>query len=79
MALTFSELCKLADFKADAALPGEASTVSEVPSDKKEAHGPIGSRIKVEGLVYNIYLTLPESRDSAVYDALFRSLREHLG
>jgi len=30
------------------------------------------------GLHYNIQIILPESRDPQVYDALFRSLREHL-
>ena len=30
------------------------------------------------GLHYNIQIILPESRDPKVYDALFRSLREHL-
>ena len=30
------------------------------------------------GLVYAIEIHLPESRDPAVYDALFRSLKEHL-
>lgn len=30
-------------------------------------------------LHYNIQIHLPESRDSAVYDAIFKSLRSHLG
>lgn len=30
------------------------------------------------GLHYNIQIILPDSRDPQVYDALFRSLREHL-
>ena len=29
-------------------------------------------------LCYTIQLILPESRDQAVYDVLFRSLKEHL-
>lgn len=36
-------------------------------------------KLAVSGLHYNIQIILPESRDPAVYDALFRSLREHLG
>lgn len=36
-------------------------------------------KLSVNGLHYNIQIILPESRDPAVYDALFRSLREHLG
>jgi Family of unknown function (DUF5343) len=78
MALTFSELCKLADFKAETLLASEAA-VSETPPNNKDGQGAINGRIKIEGLVYNIYLSLPESRDPAVYAALFRSLREHLG
>ena len=30
------------------------------------------------GLLYNINIHLPESRDQAVYDALFKALKEHL-
>ena len=35
--------------------------------------------LDVAGLQYHINIVLPESRDQAVYDAIFRSLREHLG
>lgn len=35
--------------------------------------------IKVAALQYHINIVLPESRDQAVYDAIFKSLREHLG
>lgn len=35
-------------------------------------------RVRIDGLVYNIQIQLPESRDPAVYDALFRSLKTHL-
>jgi hypothetical protein len=34
--------------------------------------------VELGGLVYNIQLILPADRDKAVYDALFRSLKEHL-
>ncbi len=34
--------------------------------------------LRLGGLVYNIELHLPESRDPAVYDALFKSLKTHL-
>jgi hypothetical protein len=34
--------------------------------------------LPIAGLVYTINLQLPESRDQAVYDALFKSLRAHL-
>jgi hypothetical protein len=77
MALTFSELSKLADWSSAPAVPPKPP--AESPKEDREK-GDINQRkIKVDGLVYNIYLSLPESRDQAVYDALFRSLREHLG
>jgi hypothetical protein len=52
-------------------------------SGAKQADGggtslpPLGG-IALGGLVYNIQIHLPESRDQAVYDALFRSLKTHL-
>ena len=35
--------------------------------------------LPVSGLQYHINIVLPDTRDQAVYDAIFRSLREHLG
>ena len=35
-------------------------------------------KVDLGGLVYNIQIVLPETRDVAVYDALFRSFKEHL-
>src|ERR1700683_814786 len=79
MALTFSELSKLADFSAPPAVtppkPGAEQSKDDSSMGGRHQH----RKINVDGLVYNIYLSLPESRDQAVYDALFRSLREHLG
>jgi hypothetical protein len=78
MALTFSELAKLGDFSASPATPPKP--LSEPPSDTDpDKNKQVNRKIHVDGLIYNIYLSLPESRDQAVYDALFRSLREHLG
>jgi hypothetical protein len=42
-----------------------------------EGAGP--GRLVIDGLVYNIQIQLPESRDPKVYDALFHSLKKHLG
>lgn len=80
--MTFSALVKSADFTSHPAKP--AKTESPSASDKKKDAPPRtpdgdGPRaVELGGLVYNIQLILPESRDPAVYDALFRSLREHL-
>ena len=79
MAMTFTALAKLGDFKsppsaAIATEPIEEKQV-DVKSEQSSAHhGPM----RLGGLVYNIQIVLPESRDPAVYDALFQSLRKHL-
>lgn len=91
MAGTFTTLVKEADFSGGAARPkrddapaGRSATpeVEHTP-DPDEAHPPVRTQQRTsaatfEGLVYNINIHLPESRDQAVYDALFKALREHL-
>lgn len=89
MALTFQALAKQADFEAAAAPrpPAEEAPEDEVPEDEEpepeegeEVGRPRRRRrpVGIDGLVYNIEIVLPESRDPAVYDALFTSLRTHL-
>lgn len=80
MAMTFTALVKLGDFQSTS-VPAPAPNPQDVRNneehgDKKPPveHGPL----KLGGLVYNIQIVLPESRDPAVYDALFQSLRRHL-
>ena len=80
MAMTFTALVKLGDFHstsapAPAPIPPDTRN-GEEQGDKKPLaeHGTL----KLGGLVYNIQIVLPESRDPAVYDALFQSLRRHL-
>jgi hypothetical protein len=83
MAGTFTTLVKSADFSA-AASPAtsapEASPVGEQPEDSPQP----GSEPPLQGappafgsLAYNINIQLPESRDPAVYNAIFKALREH--
>lgn len=95
MATTFASLCKLADFdavatrrtkenEADDELEAEESVMETEHFEAPETAGLQQNRrrlprLAVSGLHYNIQIILPESRDPAVYDALFRSLREHLG
>lgn len=80
--VTFSALCKLADFTKE--LPKgkikEALKEKEKREKKKEFKTANADHVKtkIDGLVYNIQIVLPDSRDPAVYDALFRSLKEHL-
>jgi hypothetical protein len=80
MAMTFTALCAHADF---AAVPGsqklkEEQTPDGDPSKTPEIPAPNTKGFAISGLVYNIQLILPESRDPKVYDALFDSLRKHL-
>ena len=77
MAMTFTALCSLADFKTKPAL--EQGTTDKPPEDQQ--HPPkadVKQGLSLGGLHYNIQLILPETRDPKVYDALFRSLKEHL-
>lgn len=76
MVNTFQAFAKLADFTGPATVE-ETEVQEEVPDEKHHGAGP-ARRPMIEGLVYSINLELPESRDQAVYDALFRSLKEHL-
>jgi Family of unknown function (DUF5343) len=79
MAGTFKALSKRADFSG---LPA-AAPVQPKESKQKEEKPLLEPRPKLPverlgGLSYNINIHLPESRDQSVYDALFKSLREHL-
>lgn len=83
--LTFSALVKNADFTSHAPMskvddtPKEDKPEETIPDegrDKPSIPPEVGA--KIGGLVYNIQIVLPESRDPAVYDALFRSLKEHM-
>lgn len=81
MANTFKGLAELADWST----PAPAPTAERPPQEEKTSPDqmpptiPGASAVKRElELHYNIQLILPESRDQAVYDALFSSLRRHL-
>lgn len=91
VAKTFKALCDYADFSApiapQVAQPGQsearppeatetaAETTAPVTPKPITSHG----KITVSGLQYHINIVLPDTRDQVVYDAIFRSLREHLG
>lgn len=87
---TFLELVKLADFAVETGPPPEPLVARGAPDDEVGATAqealPKASTEKVPssvptsapGLVYRIEIVLPAVRDQAVYDAIFRSAREHL-
>jgi len=88
IAATFQALCEYADFSGPATperQPEEKPVVErpkELPAgDEGGAAKPPPSEkpVKVTSLQYHINIVLPESRDQAVYDAVFKSLRDHLG
>ena len=37
------------------------------------------NELSIEALQYHINIVLPDTRDQSVYDAIFKSLRDHLG
>lgn len=82
MAMTFKAFSGLADF-SDAPAPVDelVEEVKPEPSGMEESAAPdmaeSSDGMKL-GLVYNIQLVLPESRDPAVYDAFFQSFRKHM-
>jgi hypothetical protein len=84
---TFLELVKLADFSDDGVIREEKSEQHSEESEPPAEHSTIPLKIKDESLqprvdgptlVYRIEIVLPAVRDQAVYDAIFRSAREHL-
>lgn len=84
MAKTFKALADYADWKKPAQQK-KSSPQTYVPhnsqaSKKEETETKInslGSGIS-STLHYNIQIHLPETRDASVYDAIFKSLKEHL-
>jgi len=78
---TFSALVKNADFTSHPAKPGKQDEKEGKKDDKKDDKDERKDRkseLQLGGLVYNIQIVLPESRDPAVYDALFKALKDHL-
>lgn len=84
MAMTFAQLCSLAEWSETTSpkvtppgtppkSTGHQEIHKEMPRIEREDIGQLG------GLHYNIQIHLPPTRDPAVYDAIFRSLKEHLG
>lgn len=88
IAKTFKALCDYADFSGSAPVKKEPKPETETPPQKltpastktaTEEHQEVSGKIRVSGLQYHINIVLPETRDQAVFDAIFKSLREHLG
>lgn len=86
IARTFRALCDYADFSKGPATKQSpptneptAAPAEETPPQEAAERPLSAGRIKVSGLQYHINIVLPDTRDQAVYDAIFKSLRDHLG
>lgn len=80
MANTFKALADQADWNAPAVAPSvasatEAATSEDLPKPRSESPKHVGKNVDLH---YNIQIHLPESRDPAVFDAIFQALRRHL-
>jgi DNA-binding transcriptional regulator GbsR (MarR family) len=83
IAKTFKTLCDYADWS-------KSKTTKQTQQEKKEVkvieqvketqmeHFSGDKKTNKPSLHYNIQIHLPETRDTAVYDAIFKSLKEHL-
>jgi len=82
IAKTFVALCEIADF-TKSAKPKEPSKTNENGKSNKNngdsAPRKEGKTAKLDSLQYHINIVLPDTRDQSVYDAIFKSLRDHLG
>lgn len=89
IAKTFRALCDIADFSGAPATRqerGAGEVTNETPHEEREPQPrpqdevfSTSGKIRVSGLQYHINIVLPETRDQAVFDAIFKSLRDHLG
>lgn len=86
MANTFTSLVKYADFSKHSLkelIPlkkeDNHSQAEDIPNtnEQKHTHELINKKITTE-MHYNIQIHLPETRDITVYDAIFKSLKDHL-
>jgi len=81
MAKTFFALLKLADINHEATprkelisetVEQEGENVTPVVENRPQKH------LSITGLHYNIQIHLPATKDVEVYNAIFKSLKEHL-
>jgi hypothetical protein len=90
MARTFLEVSKLANFTEEKVAPTRTKPEPEIqeypepvsePHQVRETETPIYQLPRarlIDGVTYRIEVVLPAVRDKAVYDAIFRSIKEHL-
>jgi hypothetical protein len=57
---------------------GQPPKEHELRAKLERDHVDVNQKLQLRELHYNIQIVLPESRDVAVFDAIFESLRRHL-
>lgn len=86
MASTFLSLLALADLSATGSPPkpapqpaagAEPDAAKSPPADPRPANAPMPQQAP-PGLHYNIQIHLPATKDVEVFNAIFKSLKEHL-
>jgi uncharacterized protein DUF5343 len=77
MAKTFLALLPLADLTASSTSPTVLLPETDSPKEDRPAPLPPQSAFGA-GLHYNIQIHLPATKEVEVYNAIFKSLREHL-
>ncbi len=83
MAMTFSALCSIADWTIkeketkdlNVAVKGEVKSQEVKSIEEKITSNPKKEKLELH---YDIQIHLPETRDEAVYDAIFSSMKKHL-
>ena len=83
---TFTALTKLADFtQLTPDITASDNESGEVPISDSQPNSVVSlpdknrsSGKSLGGLHYNIQIILPATRDTAIYDAIFKSLKDHL-
>ncbi|GMU26017.1 MAG: hypothetical protein AMXMBFR16_09220 [Candidatus Uhrbacteria bacterium] len=79
MASTFKALTAQADLKDSQVLPNAPQTVeTNRDSSSKEAPKSFSPARELSEFHYNIQIHLPVTKDISVYNAIFKSLRDHL-
>lgn len=82
MAMTFKALAAVADWKGPHADKLEKTPDQEKPkvAEKPSTNSDVGIShpTKAFQLHYDIHIHLPESRDPAVFDAIFEAMKKHL-
>ncbi|MBP7556118.1 MAG: DUF5343 domain-containing protein [Chitinophagaceae bacterium] len=87
IATNFVSLCKLADFEKSRMEKSETDGEYKLSDEKANQKEHLeesnrtekNKKINIDGLQYHINIILPDTKDQAVYDAIFKSLRDHLG